>query len=166
MQAPAPAVRADRPPLARATLVGQLRALGVRRGGVLVVHTAFRAVGPVERGPVGLIEALWSAQVPAGPLVMPTMTGGRRPEPYDPTTTPTRGMGVVAETFWRLPSVRRSDHPTSSFAAAGPAAPSITAPQPLEPVHGPDSPTSTCGAGQPSCSRCSAQPPARCAQGG
>jgi aminoglycoside 3-N-acetyltransferase len=132
--------RSDRPPIERATLGGQLRTLGVRPGGVLVVHTAFRAVEPVERGPLGLIDALREALGPAGTLVMPTMTGSRRPEPYDPATTPTRHMGAVAETFWRLPGVRRSDHPTSSFAADGPAAPSITAPQPLEPVHGPDSP--------------------------
>ena len=39
-------------------LVGQPRALGVAPGGVLVVHTAFSKVRPVEGGPVGLIEAL------------------------------------------------------------------------------------------------------------
>jgi aminoglycoside N3'-acetyltransferase len=32
-----------------------LRALGVRQGGVLLVHTSFRAARPVEGGPVGLI---------------------------------------------------------------------------------------------------------------
>lgn len=36
----------------------QLRTLGVRPGGVLLVHTSFRAVRPVEGGPHGLIEAL------------------------------------------------------------------------------------------------------------
>ena len=70
---------------------------------------------------------------------MATMTGGGREAPYDPVATPTHD-GVVADTFWRLPGVLRSDHPTSSFAAAGPLAAAITAPQPLEPVHGLDSP--------------------------
>src|SRR5207237_835045 len=39
----------------------QLRALGIRQGGVLVAHTSFRAVRPVEGGPTGLIEALRAA---------------------------------------------------------------------------------------------------------
>jgi aminoglycoside 3-N-acetyltransferase len=121
-------------------LTHQLRQLGVQHGGTLVVHTSFRAVRPVERGPIGLIEALRRAVGAEGTLVMPTMSGSRRPEPFDPTATPTRNMGVVAETFWRLPGVLRSDHPTSSFAAAGPGAATITGPQPLEPVHGSDSP--------------------------
>jgi aminoglycoside 3-N-acetyltransferase len=49
-------------------------------------------------------------------------------------------MGIVAETFRQLPGAVRSDHPTSSFAARGPLAKAITAPQPLEPGHGLDSP--------------------------
>ena len=121
-------------------LADQLRQLGVRRGGTLVVHTSFRAVGPVEGGPIGLIEALQEALGAEGTLVMPTMSGSRRAEPFNPETTPTRSMGVVAETFRRLPGVLRSDHPTSSFAASGPGAGDITAAQPLEPVHGLDSP--------------------------
>jgi aminoglycoside 3-N-acetyltransferase len=120
-------------------LAAQLRQLGVHPGGTLVVHTSFRAIGPVEGGPAAVIQALLQA-LGGGTLVMPTMTGSRRPEPYDPATTPTKNMGVVAETFWRQPGVLRSDHPTSSFAATGPHAPAITAPQPLEPVHGLDSP--------------------------
>jgi aminoglycoside 3-N-acetyltransferase len=137
-ETPGPA--GGRPLVSRAAVVVQLRALGVRPGGALVVHTSFRAVRPVEGGPLGLIAALREALGPAGTLVLPTMTGSRRAAPYDPAGTPTRGMGVVAETFWRLPGVLRSDHPTASFAAAGPDAARITAPQPLEPVHGPDSP--------------------------
>lgn len=126
--------------IARRRLIEQLRTLGVERAGVLVVHTSFRAVGPVEGGPSGLIEGLREVLGPSGTLVMPSMNGSRRPEPYDPARTPTRGMGIVAESFWRMPETFRGDHPTSSFAASGPLARQITAPQPLSPAHGLDSP--------------------------
>lgn len=119
-------------------LAAQLRALGVARGGVLLVHTSFRAVRPVEGGPDGLIDALRIALGPTGTLVMPTMTDGETP--FDPTSTPTHAMGIVAETFWRRRGVLRSTHPAGSFAADGPLAAHITAPQPLSPAHGPDSP--------------------------
>jgi aminoglycoside N3'-acetyltransferase len=49
------------------------------------------------------------------------------------------GMGVVADTFWRLPQVLRSDSP-HAFAALGPAAARITAPHPVDVPHGLDSP--------------------------
>ena len=119
-------------------VAADLRALGVKAGGVLLVHTSFKAVGPVEGGPLGLISALRAALGPQGTLVMPTMTDGETL--YDPRTTPTAGMGITAETFWRQPGVLRSGHPGGSFAAAGPLAERITAPQPLSPPHGPDSP--------------------------
>jgi len=121
-------------------LVQQLGAIGVVPGMVLVVHTSFRHVGPVEGGPTGLIDALTEALGPRGTLVMPTMSGSRSLTSFDPATTPTRNMGVVAETFRQLPGVVRSTHPTSSFAARGPLAAAITAPQPLTTGHGPDSP--------------------------
>jgi aminoglycoside 3-N-acetyltransferase len=116
----------------------QLLALGVRRGGVLVVHTSFRAVRPVEGGPLGLIAALRDALGREGTLVMPAMTDGETP--FDPRMTPTHAMGIVAETFWRQPGVVRSTHPGGSFAAIGPYAGQICAPQPLSPPHGVDSP--------------------------
>lgn len=115
-----------------------LSSLGVRRGGVLVVHTSFRAVRPIEDGPAGLIEALGRALGEEGTLVMPTMTDGE--SIFDPARTPTVDMGITAETFWRTPGVVRSTHPGGSFAARGPRAEAICAPQPLSPPHGHDSP--------------------------
>lgn len=119
-------------------IAADLRALGVRPGGVLLVHTSFKAVGPVEGGPSGLIRALRAVLGDDGTLVMPTMTDGE--SVFRPEATPTAGMGITAETFWRQPGVLRSGHPGGSFAAAGPHAPGICAPQPLSPPHGPDSP--------------------------
>jgi aminoglycoside 3-N-acetyltransferase len=124
--------------MTRKELAAQLRTLGVRPGGVLLVHTSFRAVRPVEGGPAALIAALEDALAPGGTLVMPTMTDGE--SPFDPGTTPTWQMGITAELFWRRPGVVRSGHPGASFAACGPHAEEICAPQPLSPPHGPESP--------------------------
>ena len=43
--------------------------------------------------------------------------------------------GIVAQTFWQLPGVLRSDSP-HAFAAAGPQAARITAPHPVDVPHG------------------------------
>ena len=123
----------------RSTLVSQLRSLGVERGGVLLVHTSFRAVRPVEGGPAGLIAALLEALGPEGTLVMPSWAG-RDDVPFDPGSDPASAdLGVVAETFRRTPAVARSDHPFA-FAALGPRAAEIVGgPLPLPP-HAPESP--------------------------
>jgi aminoglycoside 3-N-acetyltransferase-4 len=126
-------------PVTSAELVEQLRSLEVEEGGVLLVHTSFRATRPVEGGPRGLIEALRIAQGPGGTLVTPSWSGGDL-EPFDAASTPaSRDLGVVADTFWRLPGVLRSDH-CFAFAAAGPQAGHVTSdPLPLPP-HIPESP--------------------------
>jgi aminoglycoside 3-N-acetyltransferase len=123
----------------RGGLVAQLRALGVEAGGVLLVHTSFRAVRPVEGGPVGLIEALRDALGPTGTLVMPSW-GGDDDAPFDPAATPAaRDLGVVADAFWRLPEVVRSAQ-LFAFAAAGPQAARVTADTLPLPPHCPESP--------------------------
>jgi aminoglycoside N3'-acetyltransferase len=124
--------------ISRAELTGQLLALGVTPGGVLLVHTAFSKVGPVEDGPDGLIAALRDAIGPAGTLVMPSMSDDDD-YPFETRRTPCLGMGVVAARFWKLPGVLRSDSP-HSFAATGPRAAAITAPHPVDVPHGLDSP--------------------------
>jgi aminoglycoside N3'-acetyltransferase len=100
---------------------------------VLLVHTSFRAVRPVEGGPRGLIDALQAAVGLSGTLVMLSYTGDAD-VPFDPLTTPSAAdLGVVADTFWRLPDVLRSNHP-EAFAAAGPlAAQIVEGPLPLPP---------------------------------
>lgn len=106
---------------------------------MLLVHTSYRAVRPVEGGPAGLIAALRGALGPNGTLVMPSW--GEDPDrPFDPATTPAApDLGVVADTFWRLPGVVRSNQ-CFAFAAAGPQAERITSdPLPLPP-HQPASP--------------------------
>jgi aminoglycoside N3'-acetyltransferase len=125
--------------ISKAEVVDQLRGLGVEEGGVLLVHTSFRAARPVEGGPGGLIEALRAALGPEGTLVTPAWTGSDE-DVFDPATTPAaEDLGVVPDTFWRMPGVLRSEHPFA-FAAAGSRAEQILAdPLPLPP-HIPASP--------------------------
>lgn len=125
-------------PVRRAEILRQLVDLGVQPGGVLLVHTAFSKVRPIEDGPLGLIDALQTAVGPEGTLVMPSM-GEDDDHPFDLKTTPCLHLGVVADTFWRQPGVLRSDC-AHAFAARGPAAERITAPHsPIVP-HGPETP--------------------------
>ncbi len=106
---------------------------------MLLAHTSFRTVRPVEGGPRGLIDAMRTALGPDGTLVMPSWSGDAD-EPFDPRTSPAApDLGVVADTFWRLPGVLRSDH-CQAFAAAGREAARVTSdPLPLPP-HIPASP--------------------------
>ncbi|NJM71669.1 MAG: AAC(3) family N-acetyltransferase [Scytonema sp. RU_4_4] len=125
-------------PLSKNELTHQLLNLGVQPGGVLVVHTAFSKVAPVEQGSQGLIEALIDVLGSQGTLVMPTMTDDDD-NPFDPAKTPCLGMGIVADMFWRSPGVLRSNSP-HAFAAIGAKAAEITAPHPVDVPHGLDSP--------------------------
>lgn len=129
----------ERASLSGAEIASQLRALGVQEGGVLLVHTSFRAVGPVDDGPRGLIAAMRDALGPEGTLVMPSWTGDDD-QPFDPASTPPASdLGVVPGTFWRLGGVVRSDHPFACTAAGPRAQQVVHGPLPLPP-HGPDSP--------------------------
>ncbi|HXV85287.1 MAG TPA: AAC(3) family N-acetyltransferase [Gemmatimonadales bacterium] len=121
-----------------ASVAEQLAHLGVRPGSVLVVHSAFSRVGPMEGGPDGLVAALEIVLGPQGTLVMPSMTEDDD-HVFDPRATPCRHLGVVPDRFWRHPGVLRGDTP-HAFAAKGPAAAEIVRPQPVDIPHGPDSP--------------------------
>ena len=93
-----------------AAVTRQLLDLGVMPGGVLWVHCSFSKVKPVEAGPTGLITALRNAVGLHGTLVMPSMSYDDE-HPIDPRQTPCLGMGVVANTFWQMAGVLRSDSP-------------------------------------------------------
>ena len=119
-------------------LTQQMLELGVVPGGVLLVHCSFSKVKPVENDAVGLITALQNALGSNGTLVMPSMSDDDE-RPFDPLMTPCLGMGIVANTFWQLPQVLRSDSP-HAFAALGSEAARIVAPHPVDVPHGLGSP--------------------------
>jgi aminoglycoside 3-N-acetyltransferase len=120
------------------SIADELIELGISGDGVLVVHTAFSGFGGRAGAPADLIAALRMAAGARGTLVMPSMSDDDE-HPFDRARTPCIAMGIVADTFWRIPGVSRSDSP-HSFAALGPHAAEITAPHPLDVPHGPDSP--------------------------
>jgi len=124
--------------VSRSLLIRQLCELGVEAGGVLLVHSSFSKIAPVEVGPRGLIEALLAALGERGTLVMPSMADDDD-TPFDRRSMPCRTVGIVADTFWRMPGVLRSDSP-HAFAAIGPHAERITLPHPVDVPHGLDSP--------------------------
>jgi aminoglycoside N3'-acetyltransferase len=120
------------------SLAEQLTALGLQPGAAVIVHTAFSRVGPLPGGPEELIAVLREVLTSRGTLVMPSMSDDDD-HPFDVAATPCRGMGIVADTFWRMPGVLRSDSP-HAFAAIGPHAAAITAAHPFDVPHGLDSP--------------------------
>ncbi|MEV2240611.1 AAC(3) family N-acetyltransferase [Micromonospora sp. NPDC049891] len=125
------------------------------------MHSSLKALGWVCGGPVAVVQALLDSLGPEGTLVVPTHTpdntdpaGWRHPPVpetwwpvirahmpgFDPSVTPSRWMGVVAETVRTWPGARRSDHPQVSFAAVGPAAEAVVTGHRLDDMLGEHSP--------------------------
>ena len=99
-----------------------LRAIGVREGGVLLVHSSLRALGYVEGGPETVIQALLAALGPEGTLLMPALSYDhvtRRSPTFDVRHTPSN-VGAIPEYFRLRLGTRRSVHPTHSVCAVGP----------------------------------------------
>lgn len=113
----------------------QFATLGVEPGDVLLVHTSYRAIRPVQGGPEGLIDALLRAVGPQGTVVMPSWSSDDD-SPYSRETTPAAAdLGVTAELFRRRPDARRTTHPLA-FAAVGQDAEYVVGhPDPLPVMH-------------------------------
>jgi aminoglycoside 3-N-acetyltransferase len=124
-------------------LAAGLRALGLRPGQPLLVHSSLRSVGRVAGGAATLLHAIQEVAGPDATVVVPAQTAqnsGSSPafraatsqlEPaaleqyladmpvFDPRTTPSQGMGAFAEYLRTRPGAVRSGHPQTSFAALG-----------------------------------------------
>ncbi|MGI8587179.1 MAG: aminoglycoside N(3)-acetyltransferase [Chloroflexia bacterium] len=129
----------------RADLDTGFRALGVRPGDHIVVHTALSSFGRVDGGPNALIAALLNVMGPNGTIMVPTATwrscylrapDGPLPDGvvgYDPATTPCDAdMGRVPEALRHWPGARRSPHPLMSVAAVGALAQVLTEAHPAD----------------------------------
>lgn len=145
--------RAQRPETV-STLVSSFRTLGLTASDTVIVHASLSSMGWVCGGAETVIEALLEVLGSDGTLVMPTHTAGNTdpkrwanpPVPeawwpiirenmpaFDPAKTPSRDMGVIAETFRTWPGVVRSNHPIGSFCARGPHAQRVIADDIFEP---------------------------------
>jgi aminoglycoside 3-N-acetyltransferase len=120
-----------------------LAQLGVRPGGVLLVHPALRPFGHVQSGPNTVIEALLSFLGPKGTLLMPALSWENvTPQNplFDLLFTPSC-VGLIAETFRLRPQTIRSIHPTHSVSAEGRFATELTDAHKLDNTPcGPNSP--------------------------
>ena len=134
---------AVRPVLSGQDLADDLRTLGVRAGQTLLVSASLRSIGWVDGGAGTVVGALLDVLGPDGTLVVPTGTSDnsdtsrvyldriagmterqaaefRATMPaFDRDTTPSTGMGRIAEAVRTHPDAIRSSHPQSSFAALG-----------------------------------------------
>jgi aminoglycoside N3'-acetyltransferase len=122
-----------------ADLAADLDALGEVGGRVVMVHASLRAIGPVDGGADGVIEAVRATLGPDGTMLM--MIAATDDEPFDRlSTSADPDNGVLAEVFRTHPGVVVNDHPACRFAALGPAAAELLEPQPLHDYYGPGSP--------------------------
>lgn len=141
-----------------ASIVHDLHALGVRPGATVMVHASLRALGPIEGGALGLIEALDCAVGVEGTLLMtlgaedPWSWVNELPEPereaalatatpFDPITTPAEpSVGTLAEVFRTAPGTVVNGHPEGRFGARGRTARELVDDPPWDDYYGPGSP--------------------------
>lgn len=122
------------------SLSADFKKLGVQKGMTIIVHSSLKSLGWVCGGAVAVVESLMDVVGEEGTIVMPTHSSDlsepsywenppvpaewwetirNKMPPFDPKTTPTFGMGKIVECFRTYEGVKRSYHPTSSFAAWG-----------------------------------------------
>ncbi len=132
------------PLLREDSLLRVLQRLSSETPRIVMVHSSLSSCGYVCGGPLAVIRALrrWN---PSATLAMPAHSycyagvDGCIPV-FDACRTPSR-VGAISDTFWRMPGVKRSLHPTHSLACDGPDSQWI--------VSGHETCDTPCGAGTP-----------------
>lgn len=143
----------------RASLVDDLRRMGVRPGDGVFVHASFGRIAPVVGGPRSVLDALLETVGPEGLLAMPGFSTDAYMPPlppdtdsdtlrrlrdavpgHDPARSPTAGMGISAELFRSWPGTVRSGHPAVSICVNGAGADDIVRKHALEFATGPGTP--------------------------
>jgi aminoglycoside 3-N-acetyltransferase len=148
-------------PYTAASLSSDLRALGLSSGDTVLVHSSASSLGFVVGGAQAVVQALLEVLGPDGTLVVPAHTPdncdpagwSNPPVPeawwpaireqapgFDRARTPSRWIGVIAETVRTWPGALRSDHPQVSFVALGRRAAEVTDGHQLDDALGERSP--------------------------
>lgn len=101
-----------------------LASLGVRKAGILLVHSSLKSLGKLPEGPETAVEALIEALGSEGTLLMPALSYEtvKVENPFfDVANTPSC-VGALTEFFRTRPGTMRSVHPTHSVCGIGPDA--------------------------------------------
>lgn len=105
--------------LTKNDLVVGFKKTGLTAGDVVLVHSSYKSLGPVDGGPQAVVDALLEALTPTGTLIIPTFNFNfNKGEPWDVRTTPSH-MGALTEIVRMNPESRRVFHPFYSFAILG-----------------------------------------------
>ena len=77
-------------PLTRRDISEALRALGLRPGAVVFMHSSLSSIGEVDGGADTVVDAVLDALGPEGTLAVPTFCSinRRRGQTFEPDTTP------------------------------------------------------------------------------
>jgi aminoglycoside 3-N-acetyltransferase len=128
-------------PASRASLVSDLRSIGVATGDAVFVHAALRSVGPVEGGVAVILDALRDAVGPTGTILAYTDWEPTGDGTFEPDTSPAiPDNGWFPELLRTTPGARRSANPGASCAALGARADWFVADHSLNYGYGPRSP--------------------------
>lgn len=143
------------------SLEKEMRRLGLIEGMTVIVHSSLSSLGWVSGGSNSVINALKNIIGDTGNIIMPTHSVDvSNPDewyapsvpsewlpiikdslpPFDPKTTPTFNMGSIVNNFLLHTGVKRSYHPTYSFACLGKDKDFILNNQPLSHGMGINSP--------------------------
>jgi len=139
--------------IGRKTLAADLKALGLRGGDCVMLHSSLSSLGYVEGGADAVIEAFFEAMGPEGTLLTPAFTQGvwtghlAMPECRDccsgelcPSGRPSH-EGAIPNAALKRPGRLRSCHPTHSWVGNGAAA--------EEMLRGHRDSSTPCGRGNP-----------------
>lgn len=120
------------PHVSEADLARDLRALGLRQGETVLVHSALSRIGHVQGGAPAVVRAFLDVLGADGTLAVPTFpfNGSMRAHVlsdslFDVEATPSK-MGAISEVVRSWPGARRSLEPTHPVSAVGPAAAFLT----------------------------------------
>ena len=105
----------------------QLTDLGLKPGDTVLVHASMKAL-KTARTPGEIIEDIQQVLGEDGTLLFPALTydNVNREHPVFDSETTEPCVGLLPQTFWKMPGVERSVHPTHSVCARGRLAHTLT----------------------------------------
>lgn len=120
----------------------QLHDLGINKGDIILMHSSMKAL-QTTKTPIEFIEDILSVIGTEGTILIPAFTydGVTAENPYFDVKESEPCVGLIPRSFYKMPGVVRSLHPTHSVCAYGKMASDLTSKHILDktPV-GPNSP--------------------------